>query len=224
MPSLLEMWNEMQGLKRKYNSITQMKFENYTIKYEMIRPGMNREVIISNRMYCHSKEFEKEYFNKYREVMDEYEVEGGTKKRGIYHNTGKPKSGIRFFGKNEYEEIEEYVMNIINAKNIFYEVVLPDIYNRYEITKEEKRILKEQYQLLKKQYPIVKLEQERQKAEEHLKMKEEKKAENKINRLKKQNDIKTFCECCNKEYASRNFKTHLESEKHKKNATDTDEV
>lgn len=161
-----------------------------------------------NEKYVNCKEYRKEFNNAEIFCREYYKC----KKRKNYNCKSLRQAFMVFPDTDEK-------MRWKKAFNLFLEDYLPDIRKKYHISEEKYIELENKLKEMKKQYEIDKLEQELQKAEERRKIMNEKKAVNKANRLKKQNDIKTFCECCNKEYIARAFKTHLESEKHKKNET-----
>jgi len=185
----------MTSLLEKFNEIQKLEFyiKSITGYYE-------------NEKYVNCKEYRKEFNDAEIFCREYYEC----KKRKDYNCKSKRQSFMFFPDTDER-------MRWKKAFNLFKEDYLPDIRKKYHISEEKYIELENKLKEMKKQYEIDKLEQELQKAEERKKIMEEKKAVNKANRLKKQNDIKTFCECCNKEYIARAFKTHLESEKHKKN-------
>lgn len=236
MSSLLEMWNDIQKVLGKVDKIvpiTRKTFEIIYNKSPILRceedklPPIYQIKEISNltgEYYLYTKKFEKERDCIFRQVLDEHNIQGGNEKRKEYQT--KWRKGNPFKAMGTEEELYWEARQLLKVKAEFEEDYLPHIYERYKITQEENDALNLKLKSLWERYENAKAKQQ----QEHLEMREEKKAKNKINRLKKQNDIKTFCECCNKAYASRNFKTHLESEKHKKNAsacekqTDTDEV
>lgn len=231
MPSLLEMYNEIQKLEWNIKCIEPMIIRNITdvLHYDK-NPRVEWGKSIQTGFYFRNKQFIKEETELKKIIIEEYDLilftDGDHKHKNVFSDNKKGKNGGVRCPSGKYMERVAKLENYQNALNDYYENYLPPLYEKYKVPPD----INEKLSLMKKQYEHAKLEQERQKAEEHLKMRTIKMAENKINRLKKQNDIKTFCECCNKEYASRNFKTHLKSEKHKKNAyvcekqTDTDEV
>jgi len=218
MSSLLDKWNEIQSIQSIYNKTIQMSYVKYKMRLDNgnnLRPRSDYTRTLSNRLYYHSAEFEKEEKALKREIRDAYNLSNGNEKRTKYDSKGK--RGM-FMNLGTYQEQQNELRKYIKADNEFYEEHLPKLYDKYEITQEE---YDNQFQLLKrlrKQYEIDKTEQERVKKEEHSKMRQQKKDNNKANRLKKQNDMKIYCEYCHTEYVSRIFKIHLQSVKHKKNA------
>jgi len=195
----------MTSLLDKFNEIQKLEFYIDDIK------GRGDSIYETNFRYYAGKEYHKE-FHKTQRFCEIYF--GYNRKE---YNSKALKNSCGVFGGAELRE--ERNLKIRLANKYFVRNYLTSIRKKYRITEEKYIELNNKLEEMKKQYEIDKLEQELQQAEEKKKIMEDKKAVNKANRLKKQNDIKTFCECCNKEYIARSFKTHLESEKHKKNET-----